>query len=117
MFDGQLVQDVPTSVTAETGHLSRDGHDGRAVVEGVGVSVALLDVAGTLPHWLYWFSFAAADIPRADTFAWEPSTAAGLGIADALAADGVTRLDGRQSFSTHVRCEWTLSTISRTPVR
>ncbi|MCZ4302491.1 hypothetical protein [Microbacterium oxydans] len=106
---------VPGDANGTAGHLCFSGTT--ASVTGPGVSLTLTDQAGTLPHWLLWYNYAADELRRADTLAWEPSTAAGLGIGDALAEGAIQWLRPDQYFRTAIRCEWTLSTIFATPVR
>lgn len=117
LFAGEPVVAVPAHADGGAGHIARHGAHATGALLGPAGSVTLRDVAGTLPHWLLWSNHAAADLPRADTIAWEPSTAAGLGVGDALAAGTVQRLEAGDVFHAVVRCEWTLSTISHASVR
>ncbi|MGW9269080.1 hypothetical protein [Microbacterium sp. NPDC055599] len=111
VFEGEPVAAVPARADGAAGHLARSARGASAAVVGPRGAVTLTDAAGTLPHWLLWFNHASAELPRADTLAWEPSTAAGLGVGDALAAGAVERLGAGDVFHAVVRCEWTLSTI------
>jgi len=116
-FAGEPVAAVPAYANRAAGHAARSVAGAAAGVVGRSLTIALSDEAGTLPHWLYWYNYAAAELPRADTLAWEPSTAAGLSVGDAIAADAVERLGAGQSFRASLRCEWTLSTIADSRVR
>lgn len=117
VFEGERVVAVPRSADGGAGHLSRQARGASAAVVGREGAVTLIDEAETLPHWLLWYNYAADELPRADTLAWEPSTAAGLGVGEALAAGGVQRLGPGESFHATLRCEWTLSTIAPRSVR
>lgn len=117
VFAGEWMAAVPGQANGAAGHNSRSGPKATASVVGPRQTVSLIDEAGTLPHWLYWYNYAAAELPRADTLAWEPSTAAGLGVADAMDADEVERLGPGETFQATLRCEWTLSTILPAQVR
>lgn len=116
-FAGERVAAVPAHANRAAGHAARSSAGATAAVVGRSLTITLSDEAGTLPHWLYWYNYAAAELPRADTLAWEPSTAAGLSVGDAIAADAVERLGAGQSFCASLRCEWTLSTIADSRVR
>lgn len=117
VFAGERVAAVPRLADESEGHLCRQGHGASASVIGAKLTVSLIDEAGTLPHWLLWHNYTADELPRADTLAWEPSTAPGLGLGDALATDTLQRLGPGETFHATLRCEWTLSTISRSSVR
>ncbi len=108
---------VPANPNGAAGHITLRAPGAAASLGGPRGAVTLTDVEGTLAHWLLWINYAAVDLPRADTLAWEPSTAAGLGVGDAIAADAVERLGAGETFRASVRCEWTLSTIFSPRVR
>lgn len=111
-FDTEPVATVPQRTNGAAGHVARSAPGAIASLVGPYGTVTLTDEAGTLPHWLLWYNYAADELPRADTLAWEPSTAAGLGVGDAIAADAVALLAPGDSFRATLRCEWTLSTIA-----
>jgi hypothetical protein len=111
-FAGEQVATVPGHANRAAGHFARSIAGGTAAVLGRRIAIALSDEVGTLSHWLYWYNYEARELPRADTLAWEPSTAAGLGVGDAITADAVERLGAGQTFRASLRCEWTLSTIA-----
>lgn len=106
---------LPEHMTSDAGHLARSVSGGVGGLASARGSVTLTDLSGTLGHWLAWWNYAAADLPRADTFAWEPSTAPGMGLADAIRAGAVETLEPGESFTAEIRCEWTLSTIAISP--
>lgn len=117
VFAGERMATVPRHADGAAGHIARSAHGAAASIVGSHETVTLIDEAGALPHWLFWYNYAAAELPRADTLAWEPSTAAGLGVGDAIAAGAVEWLNPGESFDVVLRCEWTLSTIFPAPVR
>ena len=117
VFAGEPLAAIPAHADGAAGHRARSAHGASAALVGEHVSIALTDAAGTLGHWLLWYNYAAAELPRADTLAWEPSTAPGLGVGEAIAAGAVERLARGESLRTVIRCEWTLSTIAPATVR
>lgn len=117
LFDGSQIATVPARANGTAGHIARSAPGATVSVDGPHGTVTLTDGDGTLAHWLYWYNYAAAELARADTFAWEPSTAAGMGVGDAIAADAVETLSPGDTFRATLRCEWTLSTMSPTRVR
>lgn len=117
VFSGDSEAPIPACADGASGHLVRRADRASASLVGPHGTVTLTDAAGTLPHWLLWYNYKATALPRADTLAWEPSTAAGLGVGDAIAARALSRLGPGEAFHAALRCEWNLSTILAAKVR